>query len=132
MGTRRGLLFLGSMLMLGLWGLSGGRAVSAQDEVSFFARRDFGVGNNPFSVTVGDFNADGRLDLAVANFGSNTVSILLGQGDGTFQAAPDVAVGNQPTSVTVGDFNADGRLDLAVANAGSSTVSILLGQGDGT
>ena len=75
---------------------------------------------------MGDFNADGRLDLATANIDANTVSILLGQGDGTFQAAQDFGVGVVPLSVTVGDFNGDGRLDLATANAGSNTVSILL------
>ena len=133
MARRQGLLFLSSMLMLGLWSLSGGRAVSAQDEVSFFARRDYRLGINSFSITVGDFNTDGRLDLATANYFANTVSILLGQGDGTFQAAPDVAVGASPGVVAVGDFNADGRLDLAVVRGGpGGTVAILLGQGDGT
>ncbi len=79
------------------------------------------------SVTVGDFNADGRPDLAVANLGSTTVSILLGNVGGTFQAAVNYVVGDVPVSVAVGDFNADGRLDLAVANRGSNNVSILLG-----
>lgn len=76
MGTRPGLRCLGSLLLLGLWSLSGGRAVDAHEEVSFLARRDFGVGSAPVSVTVGDFNADGRADLATANL-SDTVSILL-------------------------------------------------------
>ena len=83
-------------------------------------------------MAVGDFNGDGRLDLAVANPEGGTVSILLGQGDGSFLAAPDVAVGSAPEPVAVGDFNGDGRLDLAVVNFFSHTVSILLGQGDGS
>jgi len=84
-------------------------------------------------VAVGDFNRDGIKDLAVANFGSNTVSVLLGNGDGTFRLPPtNLAVGNNPFSVAVGDFNGDGRQDLAVANLGSNTVSVLLGNGDGT
>jgi hypothetical protein len=77
-------------------------------------------------MTVGDFNGDGHLDLAVANSGANTVSILLGQGDGRFVAAPEVGVGREPQSVAVGDFNGDGRLDLVTANANANTVSILI------
>jgi hypothetical protein len=83
-------------------------------------------------VAVGDFNGDGRLDLAVANGGDGTVSVLLAKGDGTFQHAQIFPTGDNPTSVAVGDFNGDGRLDLAVANAGDGTVSVLLGKGDGT
>ena len=79
--------------------------------------QDVGVGGSPQSITVGDFNGDGHLDLATANIGANTVSILLGRGDGTFfLAASEFGVGVQPSSVTVGDFNGDGRQDLATAN----------------
>jgi streptogramin lyase len=80
------------------------------------------------------FNGDGKLDLVVANDGSNNVSILLGNGDGTFRAAVNYGVGSgsAPTSVAVGDFNGDGKLDLAVANELSNNVSILLGNGNGT
>jgi hypothetical protein len=84
------------------------------------------VGAGPFSVTVGDFNGDGRQDLATANFSVNTVSLLLGRGNGTFQAAQDFEVGAGPSSITVGDFNGDGRQDVATANVEVSTVSILL------
>src|SRR5438874_3113235 len=93
---------------------------------------DFAVGTIPFSVAMGDFNGDGKPDLAVANFDSNTVSVLLGNGDGTFRAPLTVGVGNGPTSVAVGDFNGDGKLDLAVADFNSNTVSALLGNGAGT
>ncbi|HMK49662.1 MAG TPA: VCBS repeat-containing protein, partial [Thermodesulfovibrionales bacterium] len=75
---------------------------------------------------------DGRTDLAVANLDGDTVSILLGNGDGTFQAAIDYGAGDYPLSVRTGDFNADGRTDLAVANGGSTDISILLGNGDGS
>ena len=92
----------------------------------------YDVGLQPDSVAVGNFNNDGKLDLAVAKGVSNSVSILLGNGTGTFQAAEDYRVGNNPLSVAVGDFDGDGKLDLAVANAGSNTVSILLGNGNGT
>jgi hypothetical protein len=90
----------------------------------------YAVGIGPRCVAVGDFNRDGNLDLVVANFGSNTISILLGNGDGTFQSAINVET-LSPAFVTVGDFNRDGKQDLAVANASSNTVSILLGIGNG-
>ena len=85
------------------------------------------------SVAVGDFNNDTILDLAVANFGSNNVSILLGIGNGNFvTSAVNFGVGTNPISVAVGDFNNDTVLDLAVANFNSNDVSILLGIGNGT
>src|SRR5262245_30698748 len=75
--------------------------------VSFIAGRDFVPGHGPFSVAVGDFNGDGKADLAVANEFSNNVSVLLGNGDGSFQAAQNFVAGNAPVSVAVGDFNGD-------------------------
>jgi hypothetical protein len=89
----------------------------------------------PQSVAVGDVNADGLPDLAVANggsFGAAAVSVLLGNGDGTFQDARTFPAGIYPRSVAVADVNGDGRLDLAVANQSSNNVSVLLGNGDGT
>src|SRR5204862_1974614 len=101
------------------------------------ATATYPVGPAPSGVAVGDFNHDGKPDLAVANsdaFGgvSGSVSVLLGQGDGTVSKAVNYAAGSNPHSVVVGDFNADGKPDLAVANFGSGNVSVLLGQGDGT
>ena len=92
------------------------------------------VGSGPVALVAGDFNGDGRTDLAVANSGSNdgTVSVLLGNGDGTFQTQVTYAVGSGPDALVAGDFNGDGRTDLAVANYGSNDVSVLLGNGDGT
>jgi trimeric autotransporter adhesin len=86
----------------------------------------------PLAIVTGDFNGDGNLDLAVVNPSSNTVTILLGHGDGTFIAAASPATGNGPSAIAVGDFNGDGKADLAVTNSGSNTVSILLSNGDGT
>ena len=80
----------------------------------------------------GDFTGDGRTDLAVANFDDNTVSVLLGNGDGTFQPQVTYAVGSDPGAIVAGDFTGDGRTDLAVANEYDNTVSVLLGNGDGT
>jgi uncharacterized protein (TIGR03437 family) len=84
------------------------------------------------SVSVGDFNGDGKSDLVVAATGKNELNVFLGNGDGTFQTSLNYGVGIEPFSVAVGDFNGDGKADLAVANSGSSNVSILLGNGDGT
>ena len=100
-------------------------------------RHDFPVGTNPFALSVGDFNGDQKPDLAVANSGHfdddpGSISILLGNGDGTFQAPRNVRVGNIPAFVAVGDFNKDGKQDLAVANFVDNTVSILRGNGDGS
>ncbi|MEG4280532.1 VCBS repeat-containing protein [Microcoleus sp. MON1_C1] len=72
-------------------------------------KSDFNVGTNPQSVVAGDFNADGKLDVATANSGSNNVSILLGTGTGSFGAATNFNVGTSPSSVTVGDFNSDNK-----------------------
>lgn len=100
--------------------------------LSLFTATGFPVGNNPVSQAVGDFNGDGHADLAVINQNSNTVSVLLGNGNGSFGPKTDYATGITPTSVVAGDFNGDGKLDLAAANFGSKSVSILLGNGDGT
>ena len=84
----------------------------------------------PYSVAVGDFNSDGRLDLATADEGLNKASVLLGNGDGTFQPHVDYNTGSDSRQVATGDFNGDGRLDLVVSSG--QGVSILLGNGDGT
>ncbi len=107
---------------------------------SFLPHVEYGTGEKPNSVGVGDFNGDGKLDLVVVSqcgtdpscLSSGTVSILLGEGNGAFQEHVDYATGNQPQSVAIGDFNGDRQLDLAVANVNSGTVSVLLGNGDGT
>jgi hypothetical protein len=86
----------------------------------------------PAAIVSGDFNGDGRTDLATANEGSNDVSVLLGNGNGTFQHQVTYAVGSYPVGLVAGDFNGDGRTDLATANRGDDDVSVLLGNGDGT
>ena len=90
------------------------------------------AGSLPFGIVAGDFNGDGRTDLAVANFASGDVSVLLGNGDGTFQNQVRYPVGSGRIAIVAGDFNGDGRTDLAVANGASGDVSVLLGNGDGT
>jgi len=92
---------------------------------------------NPNFVTAADVNRDGKQDVVVSNQTTGSISVLLGNGDGTFALKSNICVGNTlckgvPVAVAVADFNGDGRLDLAVANYDDVTVSILLGKGDGT
>jgi hypothetical protein len=89
----------------------------------------------PLALAVGDFNGDGKLDLAVALGNQGAIAILLGNGDGSFQqplVVPTAGSGlYYPVALTVGDFNHDGRLDIATAD-NSVGASVLLGNGDGT
>lgn len=106
------------------------------------------TGPAPTAVVTGDFNNDGNLDLAVTDgnctyvevapadvtltCSAGTVSILLGNGDGSFQPPLDYATGKNPSGLVAADFNGDGKLDLAIVNSQDGTISVLLGQGDGT
>jgi hypothetical protein len=107
---------------------------------TFKAAVNQNVGSSPRSLAVGDFNTDGKLDLAVAEYGSfvnnqytnSAVSVLLGNGNGSFHSPVKYVAGEGPLAVVADDFNGDGRLDLAVANNRSRNVSILWGKGDGT
>jgi hypothetical protein len=108
--------------------VTGTQATSFQPQVSYT------TGSQPRSVVVGDLNGDGVPDLVTANGSStgNTISVLLGNGDGTFQTQQTYTTGTAPYDVVVGDLNGDGKLDLVTANIVSSTLSIFLGNGDGT
>jgi hypothetical protein len=92
------------------------------------------IGSTLHSVTVGDFNNDDRMDIAVANYGTNSVGVLLGYGDGTFGNQITISTGfnSLPWGIAVGDFNNDNQLDIATANYGRNSVGVLLGYGDGT
>jgi hypothetical protein len=91
-------------------------------------------GSTPYALTVDDINADDRLDVIVANQGTNNIGIFLGYGDGRFASVItfSTGIGSQPYSVAVADFNNDGQMDIVVVNVGSKNIGILYGYGNGT
>ena len=84
-------------------------------------------GSDPYHLVAADLTGNGKQDLAVADYGSNVVGVLMGNGDGTLQAVTTYSVGGNPISLTAGDFNGDGIPDLATANNSGSSVTILQG-----
>ncbi len=86
------------------------------------------TGNEPASIAAGDFNGDGKVDIAVSNANGNTLSIVLGNGDGTFTAALNQLTGIFPWGVVAAPFNRNGSPGLAVANSDSNTVTVLTAQ----
>src|SRR5205823_3909599 len=117
------------LLAAALAAMAAACAPGAARAAAFSGPTNFSAGTNPDSVAVGDFNGDSDPDLAVANSGTNDVSVLLGGAGASFAAAPasPLAAGDTPSSVAVGDFNGDSDADLAVAIFKSNDVSILLG-----
>lgn len=93
---------------------------------------DFTTGGNPYSLTTADFNDDGKKDMVSADANDSTVSVFLGNGNGTLGARTTYASGSIPYAVTNADVNGDGKADLVTANNSANTISILLGNGDGT
>src|SRR5205814_1707975 len=84
-----------------------------------------------YILGVEDVNGDGFKDVVTANYGSGSgtsISVLLGNGNGTFQAKTDYTVGSGPYGVVIADLNGDGAVDLAVSNYTSNSISVLLGQ----
>jgi len=96
-----------------------------------FGKLDYATDLTPQDVAAADFNGDGKVDLAVAT-GNNSVSVLLGVGDGTFPTHVEYPVPGHPSAIVTGDFNGDGKLDIATVDPYQSEISILLGNGDGT
>ncbi len=128
---------LGSRLALSaliLWlGLASAVVGSAWAAPIFSAARSTDLASPPYSAAVGDLNNDGNLDVAAVHlFYSNTVSVLLGNGDGSFQTGVDYSTGPSPNCVRIGDLNNDGKLDLVTTSGSSPTVWVLMGNGDGT
>jgi len=101
---------------------------SGAGSISFAPKVDFTTGTEPFSISIGDLDGDSKLDLAVANRVSNTVSIFRnmssGAGSISYLTKVDLTTGPEPLSVSIGDLDGDGKPDLAVANNSSNTVSV--------
>ncbi|MGA3028587.1 MAG: VCBS repeat-containing protein [Bryobacteraceae bacterium] len=117
---------------------------------SFKLSATYAAGPVAFAIVAGDFNGDGKLDLAIANQGTNGqqnggISLLLGKGDGTFSALPPIPLSGStdvspyavgPSSIAAADLNGDGKLDLVVTLSNGTTypggLAVLLGRGDGS
>jgi hypothetical protein len=99
---------------------------------SFDSAVSYGVGKFPYSIVAGDWNKDGKLDLATANNNSTDLSVLIGKGDGTFAMSVEYRAEGMPFTIASGDFDADGKLDLVSGNGAVVGAGVFLGAGDGT
>lgn len=98
---------------------------------TFGAVTTYLMGDSVFGVETADFNGDSIVDLLTADSSSNTISVRLGNGDGTFKAKATFFVTGAQIG-TLGDFNGDGKVDFAVTRPGGSVVNVVLGNGDGS
>jgi hypothetical protein len=102
---------------------------------TFLPKIESGTGNYPRSIAPGDFNGDGKMDLTITTshlYFANTITILLGNGDGTFQPKVEYGVPSHAQFVTAEDFNNDGKLDIATSNYYGNNITVFIGNGDGT
>jgi FG-GAP-like repeat len=123
------------LLRVRLFFLIASQLLAAASPQYLFNRADFPTGNFPSGVAAGDFNNDGRPDVAVSNRIDNSISIFLGWQDGTPAPKTDIPVATSPWGLVVADFNHDGNLHIAMTGTcgqNCGVVSILLGNGDGT
>jgi hypothetical protein len=100
--------------------------------LSFAPRIDFATGSNPRAITAGDMDGDGKPDIVVTNYNSQTVSVYRNTGtfgSVAFASKVDYTTGVNPAALTVTDFDKDGRMDMAVVNEGSASVSIFRNTG---
>lgn len=103
-----------------------------QGNGTFAAPVDYPVASESYAATCTDFDGDGDIDIAVANYFANTVSVLSNQGDGTFAAHTQYATPAGPYTIVHADLDSDGDRDLAVGHNIAATVAVLLNHGDGT
>ncbi|CAF2069239.1 unnamed protein product [Rotaria magnacalcarata] len=87
---------------------------------------------SPYSVAVGDFNNDNRLDTALSDRSGSSFGVLLGNGNGTFRTIITYSTGSVSYAIAVGDFNNDSKLDIVIANFATNNIGIFLGNGNGT
>jgi len=99
--------------------------VTSGAALSYLPRVNYTVGSGPSEDRVADLNGDGRIDLVTENAGANTVSVLLGNGNGTFQPKLDYPTDAMPQAVGAADLTGDGHIDLVVTSAATSTVNVL-------
>ena len=99
-----------------------------QPPIEFGPPKDYAVGKGPNEVQVADLTGDGIPDIVTANYGSDTVSVLMGNGNGTFQPQQTFPAGSGPASLAIADLTGNGKLDLVVGNRNASTVSVLYWQ----
>ena len=106
--------------------------LSDRNSLTYLPRVTYAAGQRPAEARILDVNGDGKPDLVVENYNSDTLSVLLGRGDGTLQAKVDYATGDGPWSMAVGDVDGDGKTDVVTGNYFGSSASVLLSNGDGT
>ena len=109
-------------------GTGDGKFILDEDKYSFTVGASI-----PGALIVEDFNGDGKLDVVTGNYGSDNISVLLGNGDATFGSPSNFAVGGkQPSGIAATDFNGDKKLDIVVTNQKSDNISVMFGKGDGS
>ncbi len=107
------------------------RNTSSTGTISFAAKVDFTTGTNPFNVSTGDLDADGKPEMVIANYGAGTISVYRNVSTpgtittGSFTLSTTITTGSQAYCVAIADIDGDGKRDLAVTNSGASTISLI-------